>query len=246
MELFKHLDLEGKLSLLFLLNEWWTSKQGPTDITQARVASIFKKGNPEDQANYRPISLLNTFYKIMAAVIKERTAQAIDTQLQQTQYGFRAHRSTIQAIHAIRRTMDKAEREGAQLGVILLDWEKAFDKISHTSLLQTLARYNMPPQTTKPSETNIHQPTILRFPTKSTIRIPYTTCRNQARVPSFTLPVRDGNVSTLARHPYRTTHHQGTRVTLRRRHTTIRQGTQQTHPNTQASRNRVTQIRPST
>ena len=42
--------------------------------------------------------------------------------------------------------MEKAERDGAKLGVILLDWENAFDKISHTSLLKTLTRYRMPEQ----------------------------------------------------------------------------------------------------
>ena len=41
--------------------------------------------------------------------------------------------------------MDKAERTGNQLGIILLDWEKAFDKISHSSLIHTLKRYRLPP-----------------------------------------------------------------------------------------------------
>ena len=42
--------------------------------------------------------------------------------------------------------MDKAERSGTNLGIILLDWEKAFDKISHSSLLHTMRRYRLPPR----------------------------------------------------------------------------------------------------
>lgn len=61
-----------------------------------------------------------------------RIAQALDHHIQNTQYGFRLARSCIQAIHTIIRHMDKAERKGANLGIILLDWEEAFDKISHT------------------------------------------------------------------------------------------------------------------
>ena len=40
--------------------------------------------------------------------------------------------------------MDKAERTGTQLGIILLDWGKAFDNITHTSLLQTIDRFRVP------------------------------------------------------------------------------------------------------
>ena len=143
MEHIKNLDEIGPL--LYLLNQWWTSSHGPPEITTARVASIFKKGNPNEQANYRPISLLNTFYKLLASIIQKRLAAAIDHHLQPTQYGFRSQRSGIQAIHTIRRHMDKAERTGKPLGIILLDWEKAFDKISHSSLLHTLKRYQLPP-----------------------------------------------------------------------------------------------------
>ena len=61
-----------------------------------------------------------------------------------TQDGFRKHRSTTQAIHCVRRTMEKAEREGSALHIVLLDWEKAFDKITHSSLIKTLERFGLP------------------------------------------------------------------------------------------------------
>ena len=222
MELFRHLDLEGTLTVQFLLNEWWNQEQGPENITQVRVASIFKKGNPDNQANYRPISLLNTYYKLMAAIIQKRLSTAIDEHLQQTQYGFRAHRSTIQAIQAIRRTMDKAEREGAKLGIILLDWEKAFDNISHTSLIKTLKKVQHPRQNTQHHHGHLQQTTILRSTPKDTLPVLRTGIRNTTRVPLITLPFRHGNVGTMVRHPPNTPPNQGARITIRRRHPTIR------------------------
>ena len=51
----------------------------------ANVASIFKKGDTKKLENYKPISLLNTFYKILATVIQMRLASKIDKHIQKTQ-----------------------------------------------------------------------------------------------------------------------------------------------------------------
>ena len=49
---------------------------GP-DALQARVVLIFKKGATDDLGNYRPLSLLNTYYKLLAALLQRRLAQAL-------------------------------------------------------------------------------------------------------------------------------------------------------------------------
>ena len=45
------------------------------EITKARVVLIYKKDDREHFANYRPISLLNTFYNIFAAIIQKRLSE---------------------------------------------------------------------------------------------------------------------------------------------------------------------------
>ena len=42
----------------------------------ANVASIYKKGDSSNLANYRPISLLQSFYKVLASLVKERIDDA--------------------------------------------------------------------------------------------------------------------------------------------------------------------------
>ena len=113
-------------------------------MSEARVASLYKKGDPNNLENYRPISLLNTLFKIIAMIIKWMIEEGIEDDLMSTQYGFRKGKSTTQAIYLARRLQEFAERAGLPGTMIFLDWEKAFDKIRHEWLLKTLESYKLP------------------------------------------------------------------------------------------------------
>ena len=99
---------------------------------------IFKRGDTKDLNNYMPISVLNTIYKIFTIIITRRIEQTIDPFLQKTQFRFRKEKSTQQAIHLIRRIIDKEERAGQKAYLVLLDWEKAFDKVDQGKLFTAL------------------------------------------------------------------------------------------------------------
>ena len=90
---------------------------------------MYKKGNVEDPSNYRPISLLQSIYKIYAGMIKNRLADAIDDRIWKLQFGFRRKKSTAQAMFICRRLQDIIEKSDDSLTMIFLDWEQAFDKV---------------------------------------------------------------------------------------------------------------------
>lgn len=92
----------------------------PTEELQSRVVLIVKKGNSKQLTNYRPMSLLNTLYKIQAAIIQTRLSHGLDRYLQDTQFGFRKHKGTADAI----RVIDKGESTNTKTFLVLLDWEK--------------------------------------------------------------------------------------------------------------------------
>ena len=53
-DLLKDIDNDDLLEkMLKLINEWWISGDIPDEITLARVVSLYKKGHPENQENYR-------------------------------------------------------------------------------------------------------------------------------------------------------------------------------------------------
>ncbi len=66
------------------LNQWWREEEIPEEELRARVVMIYKKGDTSKYENYRPISLLNTLYKIYAAIVQKRLAEKLDKHLTDT------------------------------------------------------------------------------------------------------------------------------------------------------------------
>ena len=143
-EIFKLLDHNAELILLKAYNDIWTKGEVPNDWKEATVVSIYKgKGADTDPANYRPISLLNTIYKIFAAMLQTRLAKHHDQHLRKTQYGFRAHRGTQSPLHILRRSMEWSEMTNTPLHLLFLDWKQAFDSLDHNAMITALKRFGL-------------------------------------------------------------------------------------------------------
>ena len=143
-ELFKWLDEGNRQHLLQVLSQCFADEHMAPHHLQAIVVSIYKKGDSSKLENYRPISLLNSCYKLLAALIKDSLVQGPDKWIIPTQYGFRKSKSTAHAIYLARRLQDYCEKSKSASALILLDWEKAFDKILHTKMIETLIRLKVP------------------------------------------------------------------------------------------------------
>ena len=85
-ELLLLLDSYGESQLLDLYNTCWSTRTIPSDWKEASVITFYKgKGEDSDVTNYRPISLLNTLYKVYASMIQNRLADRCDRLLRKTQ-----------------------------------------------------------------------------------------------------------------------------------------------------------------
>ena len=117
----------------------------PSELEVAELVTLYKKGNVENPANYRPIALLDTLYKIYASLIQKRICLGLDQRLRHTQYGFRKCRSTSQTLLITRRLQDQAEQTGDKLFLVFLDWEKVFDdKVDQEKLIEAMTRLGLP------------------------------------------------------------------------------------------------------
>jgi len=83
-ELVEMLDEDSKQLLLDTLNKWWETEQLEEEYCKAKIVSIFKKGDPKAQQNYRPIALLNVAYRIFAFITKHRVEQGLESYIMQT------------------------------------------------------------------------------------------------------------------------------------------------------------------
>ena len=147
-ELFKALATTpaGLELIVQLCQICWKTKQIPREWQLSRVAEIFKKGDPAECSNYRPISLLCVGYKIVASILLERLKSAgAESRIWETQYGFKSGSGTADALYMTRRLLDRIWANSDSLAIFLaLDWAKAFDSISLTGLVDALIRFGIP------------------------------------------------------------------------------------------------------
>jgi hypothetical protein len=117
----------------------------PERFKIAKVTPLYKKGDMGNVGNYRPISLLCAFSKILEKLMYSRLLCFLtrNTILTEAQHGFRKNRSTETAIQSLLTSIQEAtEKKENQVG-IFCDLAKAYDAINHDILLSKLREYGV-------------------------------------------------------------------------------------------------------
>ena len=101
------------------------------------IILLFEKGDPLQVPNYRPISLTNNDYKILVYILADRLSSCLLDIIQPLQTAFMRERFIGTNICAVQDWIDHLQ-ESQSSGVIFLDFQKAFDSISHEFLFMLL------------------------------------------------------------------------------------------------------------
>ena len=139
--ILKHHAAELANSLTSIFNQSLSNGKVPSAYKLASVCPVFKKGDPYDSSNYRPVSLLPIISKVLESLVLQQLHDHLDITpgaIPNEQFAYRRNHSTEDlltlAINNRQRSMDT----GDYTAVLLLDMSKAFDRVHHQTLIDDL------------------------------------------------------------------------------------------------------------
>ena len=126
-----------------LCNRAWLEGRIPEEWTRSTLVMIPKKGDLSLCTNYRTIALMSHVCKVLMMILLERLKVQVEPYLSETQAGFRRDRNTIQQILILRLIAEKAKRKSMNIYNNFVDFQKAFDSISHDVTWSVLKSYGV-------------------------------------------------------------------------------------------------------
>ncbi|PPQ66475.1 hypothetical protein CVT24_007049, partial [Panaeolus cyanescens] len=115
-----------------------------TNFADGWMCPLFKKNDRTDIANYRPITVLNTDYKIMTRALTSRMNRVVGGLIHPDQAGFMTGRHIEDQTDLVQMLTHLCEVKDINGAIICLDQEKAYDKIRHDYLWEVLKAFNFP------------------------------------------------------------------------------------------------------
>ena len=114
------------------------------DWRKSVTVSMPKEGNSTALDNQRRIAKTCSSAKLFNNVLLSRLKPIIDPQLSQCQSSFRAGRSTIEQVMALRYVIDTCRVTNMTASLAFVDFRKAFHTLHRSSIQVILSQYNVP------------------------------------------------------------------------------------------------------
>ena len=142
-----------------LINLSYETQIFPDALKKANVKALHKKGEYNNPAQYRPISILTTISKVFE---RSATEQIMDfytknNKLTTRQHAYRPHHSTTTCLFELTEAALKYIDEGYLVAIAALDLSKAFDSLSHDLILQKLLDMGIDGTAVKWIQSYLHQ-----------------------------------------------------------------------------------------
>ncbi|CAM2096636.1 unnamed protein product [Caretta caretta] len=118
----------------------------PLSYRRAVLALLPKKGDLRDLRNWHPDSVLSMDYKIVAKAISLWLGSVLADVIHPDPTYTVPDRSIFDNLFLVRDLLELRRRESLSFALLSLDQEKAFDRVDHGYLLNTLRAFGFGPQ----------------------------------------------------------------------------------------------------
>ena len=126
-----------------LLTSMGTTDSAPRGFNRGVISFLYKKGDPCLASNYRPITLLNTDYRLLSKVLAHRLGRCLPSLISPEQAAFLRGRSIGENAHLLQLLPHLLARHGRWALVAFCDFRKAYDTVHRGFLLAVLRQLGL-------------------------------------------------------------------------------------------------------
>ena len=135
-ELLKNSGPAGVETLHKLFNVVYAAERAPETWRKGTIVNLYKRDDPTDCGNYRPITLLRSMDKLYALLLTKRLQAHVP--LHDQQYAFRPSRGTHNALFNVTSVLRTRVPAGDPTYACFFDARKAYDTVPREALLARL------------------------------------------------------------------------------------------------------------
>ena len=110
------------------------------ELNVSKIALLPKTEDRSRIPNFRPISLLNTLYKLVAKIYANRMKPLLHHWILLSQTGFVPNQCILDNLFLAFESIEWALESNQDMSMLLIDFEKAYDRVSWTFLRQTMSK----------------------------------------------------------------------------------------------------------
>jgi hypothetical protein len=131
-----------KYDLFTMVLEFFKRGNLPKCINTSYITLIPKVAGSSSFNDYRPISLLNGLYKIIAKILATRLKKVMQCVVSPSQSAFIAGRNILDSVLIANKMLDSMKSQSCQGFLLKLDFRKAFDIVSQSYLNDVMGYMN--------------------------------------------------------------------------------------------------------
>ena len=108
-------------------------------LSEGLIVFLHKNGKPPNEIkSWRPLTLLNSIFKIASGILAQRLKKIIPKITHKHQYGFVNGKNASDMVELLKKIIGEEKKEGINTVLLALDFKGAFDTVKHEAIIRAL------------------------------------------------------------------------------------------------------------